>query len=99
MVDILWHHTKNLVTLNFKVKQFVPKEFQGCEVVGLNERLRFLKYNDGDFFLAHYDGAYERPDGSQRSKITLQLYLNGGFEGGETTFLEGNFNLHSIQNI
>ena len=58
-----------------------------------------MKYNDGDFFKAHYDGAYLRPDGSQRSRITLQLYLNGGFKGGETTFLEGNFrNLGLILN-
>lgn len=61
--------------------------------VGLNERLRFLKYNPGDFFASHYDGSYMRSEeaGSrkgERSFITLQLYLNDGFEGGATRFLD-----------
>ena len=27
------------------------------------------------------------PDGSQKSYVTIQLYLNEGFSGGNTTFL------------
>ena len=30
---------------------------------------------------------YIRPDGSEMSHITIQLYLNEGFKGGSTTFL------------
>ena len=41
----------------------------------------------GDFFKAHNDGKYMRPDGSQASFITIQLYLNEGMQGGNTTFL------------
>lgn len=33
------------------------------------------------------DGTYYRPDGRERSHVTVQLYLNEGFKGGETTFL------------
>ena len=35
------------------------------------------------------DGVYLRDDKSEVSKITVQLYLNQSFEGGETTFLGG----------
>ena len=70
-----------------KIKDFIPKEFRDLPVVGLNERLRFLRYDGGEFFKPHYDGTYTRKDMSEKSQITVQLYLNEGFEGGETTFL------------
>ena len=38
-------------------------------------RLRFLRYNPGQYFKPHFDGMYERTNG-ERSFITLQLYLN-----------------------
>lgn len=57
-------------------------------LVGLNERLRFLKYGETDYFRPHFDGCYIRPGGQQRSFITLQLYLNDGFEGGQTTIFD-----------
>lgn len=65
-----------------------------CE--GLNERLRFLRYDPGDFFAPHRDGSYRRPIGHPRpacSKLTVMMYLNSGgggggaFEGGETRFV------------
>jgi len=70
-----------------RIKQCLPELWKGYSVVGLNERLRILKYHKGDFFKPHMDGVYQRPDGSQRSFITIQLYLNEGFSGGNTTFL------------
>ena len=48
---------------------------------------RFLRYAPGQYFRPHMDGTYERPDGSETSYLTIQLYLNGGFEGGQTSFL------------
>ena len=57
----------------------------------LNERLRFLKYSEGQYFRrkydllplagyaltlsAHNDGCYETPDGKEISFFTLHLYL------------------------
>lgn len=70
-----------------KIKDFIPQEFRDLPVVGLNERLRFLRYDGGEYFKPHYDGTYTRKDLSEKSQITVQLYLNEGFEGGETTFL------------
>ncbi|GBC08919.1 hypothetical protein RclHR1_08490013 [Rhizophagus clarus] len=58
----------------------------------LNERLRFLKYKKGEYFKCHQDGMYGRDDGSETSFVTLQLYLNEGFQGGETTFLNNLLN-------
>ncbi|KAJ3160537.1 hypothetical protein HK101_000884 [Irineochytrium annulatum] len=55
------------------------------ELLGLNERLRFLYYAPGDRFAEHRDGHYQTPDGSARSRLTLQIYLNSGMVGGRTT--------------
>lgn len=76
--DLLWN----------RIQDHIPDDLlDDWSKTGLNERMRFLKYNPGDYFKPHYDGSYSRPDGSESSKVTLMLYLNGGFEGGETSFL------------
>ena len=64
---------------------FVPKFLGGWQAVGVNERLRFYRYDLGQQFEWHYDGAFERENG-ERSKLTFMIYLNEGFEGGETSF-------------
>ena len=43
----------------------------------LNERLRFLKYEGGEYFRPHGDASYVTPDGAERSFYTIHLYLNG----------------------
>jgi hypothetical protein len=60
--------------------------------VGLNERMRLLRYDPGTYFASHYDGSYQRPYGAgeragECSYVTFQLYLNEGFEGGATRLL------------
>jgi len=55
--------------------------------VGLNERMRLLRYDPGAFFAPHGDGSFYRQNGDKRgecSYVTFQLYLNEGFEGGAT---------------
>ena len=56
-------------------------------MVECNERLRLLRYDGGEYFAPHRDGTYVREDGGDRSFVTVLIYLNQGFEGGETTFL------------
>jgi predicted 2-oxoglutarate/Fe(II)-dependent dioxygenase YbiX len=73
-----------------RIKTSIPEEMNRCVSVSCNERLRFLRYKPGQQFKAHYDGCFVRPDGVERSYITVQLYLNDGFVGGETTFLDVN---------
>jgi len=70
-----------------RIKPFIPKTWEGYAVIGPNERLRILKYHQGDYFKQHLDGVYTTPDESQKSCITIQLYLNEGFLGGNTTFM------------
>jgi len=77
-----------------RIKHVLPQTFKGRKLVGLNERLRILKYQPGDFFRYHMDGTFLRQndcsDGRYRkgdqSFITMLFYLNEGYEGAETTF-------------
>lgn len=67
---------------------------KSVRAVGLNERLRFLRYDGGNYFAPHMDGSYLRRDeaGPARSGeisfVTMMLYLNEGFEGGSTRFVK-----------
>src|SRR5262249_47622310 len=68
-----------------RARPLLPAEWYGWELAGLNERLRFYRYDPGQRFAPHYDGYYERPDG-ERSHLTFMVYLNEDFEGGTTRF-------------
>ena len=57
----------------------------GWEPVGLNERLRYYRYDPGQFFRPHSDGYFQRENG-ERSFLTFLVYLNDDFVGGETCF-------------
>ena len=57
----------------------------GWWLSGLNERLRWYRYDPGERFDWHYDGAFVRSR-AERSFITVMLYLNEDFTGGETAF-------------
>ncbi|CAF4553628.1 unnamed protein product [Rotaria socialis] len=51
--------------------------------------LKFYIDNIFMFSIIKIDGIYHRQDGSdETSFITVQLYLNENFQGGETTFLD-----------
>jgi hypothetical protein len=52
---------------------------------GLNERLRFYRYDPGQRFAPHFDGYFARSS-DERSFLTFIVYLNDGFEGGQTRF-------------
>lgn len=56
---------------------------------GLNECLRFCRYNPGGFFRAHCDAIFRRSD-EEMSLFTCMFYLDGGgsFAGGATRFLK-----------
>ena len=65
----------------------LPEYIDGWRVKSLNERFRFYRYTESQYFKWHRDGAYER-DLGEESKITFMVYLNEEFEGGETKFRE-----------
>jgi predicted 2-oxoglutarate/Fe(II)-dependent dioxygenase YbiX len=66
---------------------FVPEELAGRSAVGVNERLRLYRYEVGQQFDWHRDGAFERPNG-ERSLLTFMVYLNDDFTGGATAFAD-----------
>lgn len=66
----------------------LPSNLYGRKPLGLNERIRFYRYDVGEKFEVHVDGYYQRPNGEQ-SLLTFMLYLNEEFEGGETNFMNG----------
>jgi len=73
-------------TLWKRIQPHVPSTlYTDEEVVGLNERLRILKYLPGDQFKPHVDGNYVSPQGHV-SRLTLLLYLNEGYDGGFTHY-------------
>ena len=70
-----------------RVAEFVPRSRYGRQVLGLNERLRYYRYNPGQRFFWHFDGAFERDNG-EASVFTFMIYLNDGYQGGTTRFEE-----------
>jgi predicted 2-oxoglutarate/Fe(II)-dependent dioxygenase YbiX len=71
--------------------------FGGKKALGLNARFRFYRYQAGDFFKPHTDGAWPASRVIDRklitdaypdrfSQMTVLLFLSDGFEGGETQF-------------
>lgn len=50
------------------------------ELTRLNERIRFLRYEGGEYFKPHCDGKYTTPDKMEMSFYTIHLYLNGDGE-------------------
>tara|TARA_R110000782_G_scaffold113310_2_gene203321 strand:- start:657 stop:1214 length:558 start_codon:yes stop_codon:yes gene_type:complete len=78
---------RDLATQLWELMQgFVPAEVYGWTAIGLNEQFRIYRYKDGQQFKVHPDGAFKR-DETEHSKITVMLYLNDEFEGGETEFV------------
>eukprot|EP01033_Poteriospumella_lacustris_P007967 gene7967-5733_t len=66
--------------------EYIPRE--------LNELLRFLRYDPGDYFRPHMDGSFvhpaDHPHADDRSFMTMFLYLNEGYEGGHTSLFATN---------
>ena len=57
------------------------------DVAGVHVPLRIYRYEPGQHFGPHQDQSYAG-EGGTRSLLTLMVYLNEGFEGGETEFPE-----------
>eukprot|EP00039_Didymoeca_costata_P022373 m.4346 g.4346 ORF g.4346 m.4346 type:complete len:568 (-) comp2961_c0_seq2:510-2213(-) len=69
--------------------EMVPKTLsEGSDkwdAVGLNEMFRVAKYYPGHRFGGHVDASFARSE-DERSMYTVNIYLNGGFQGGCTRF-------------
>ena len=69
------------------IQQHVPSTLKSMEYYQLNTTLRCYRYQTGQYFHPHYDQAYDGPNHSI-SHLTMLIYLNDNFEGGETDFPE-----------
>lgn len=81
-----------------RVREHMPGTVAGGAPAGLNQRWRLYKYASGDVFRMHTDGAWPGSglDGQGRlvrdafgdrwSQMTFLIYLDGDYDGGETTF-------------
>lgn len=76
--DRAWSYWKRMKERG--VSQRFPEQ-----LVGLNERFRFYRYGPGQKFDWHGDGVFQRENG-EKSAVTILIYLNKGFKGGETAF-------------
>jgi predicted 2-oxoglutarate/Fe(II)-dependent dioxygenase YbiX len=68
-----------------RVAAFIPKRIGPWTAVGLNERFRYYRYDPGQYFRWHGDGAFTRSQ-YERSLLTAMVYLSDDFEGGSTDF-------------
>lgn len=68
-----------------RLRPFVPEARGSWRAAGLNERLRFYRYDPGQRFFWHFDGRYERSP-TEQSALTFMVYLNDSFAGGATEF-------------
>jgi prolyl 4-hydroxylase len=69
-----------------RLAPFVPETIGGWGAVGLNERFRVYRYEPGQYFRWHSDGAFRR-SWQEASLLTCMVYLNDeGLEGGATEF-------------
>ncbi|MCB9638363.1 MAG: 2OG-Fe(II) oxygenase [Myxococcales bacterium] len=82
---VMFNDLESAQDIFLRIKDRVPQEMKGHLLVGANELLRCYEYTVGQYFAPHADGCFARDD-DERSFYTYLIYLNDGFEGGETTF-------------
>jgi hypothetical protein len=78
LADKLWKRVEHLI---------IP-EYKDCKAKCLNWRFRVYKYEVGEKFAPHHDQTFPLPRSNDRTLFSFMIYLNEGFEGGETTFFE-----------
>lgn len=60
-----------------RMREYVPLRRGDWTAVGVNERLRFYRYDVGQQFDWHYDGCFER-EGGERSFLTIKADARQG---------------------
>lgn len=84
---IMWDDQAEADRLLDHVRPHVPVRLSGLALVGANPRLRVYRYGPGERHGPHWDTVVELA-GGVRSMLTLVFYLNDGFVGGDTDFVE-----------
>ncbi len=71
--------------LYHRVAEHLPEAVDERELFGLKPIMHCLRYASGHSSSLHRDHAYHG-ERDERSELTLLIYLNDGFEGGQTEF-------------
>lgn len=74
-------------TLLARLRPRLPEQLMRMTLSGIKERMRCYRYRVGEYFAPHGDQSYPGGPG-ERSLLTLMIYLNDDFVGGQTAFLE-----------
>ncbi|MEM7558985.1 MAG: 2OG-Fe(II) oxygenase [Planctomycetota bacterium] len=67
-----------------RVRDVLPR-YDSQHAIGVDEQLRFYRYEPGQDFKRHKDGVATDSQGRQ-SKLSYLIYLNSDYTGGRTTF-------------
>jgi hypothetical protein len=70
--------------LEDRISHIIPNIYNKKKYAEINERMRFLKYDQSGHFKRHIDGKFEK--NNMTSKITILIYINEGYNGGYTKF-------------
>ncbi len=89
LADTLYQRVRGTVPSIMNVEEPSTGQRVSMEPVGVFLPLRVYRYEKGQRFGLHQDQSYTREDGA-RSLLTLLVYLNDDFTGGETDFPEQN---------
>ncbi len=68
-----------------QLSPYLPETINDWRLYSLNERFRFYRYENEQYFKWHRDGSFKRAY-YEVSKLTFMIYLNQEFTGGETEF-------------
>lgn len=70
-----------------RLRDHLPDRIGDLALLGVNERLRYYRYSQGQSFEPHMDHWYRAND-TDISLLTILVYFNSDFEGGQTRFME-----------
>jgi len=71
-----------------RLRPHLPETYRGGWIPQMvNERIRVVRYERGEKTTIHTDGSFRRNPG-EMSLLTLMVYLNHGFLGGDTYFYD-----------
>jgi hypothetical protein len=80
----VWKSPEFAQTIFNRISELLPDKLKGK--IAVNDHFRFSKYVDGGFFDIHRDGINQDAQG-RRAIMTINIFLNSEFQGGETDFL------------
>ncbi len=84
---VMWDDEPLAARLWERVRSSLPARTGRWRALGLNERFRVYRYEVGQRFAWHRDGAFQR-NAEEQSFYSLLFYLNEGFAGGATEFAD-----------